>query len=108
MVVIFEITGTRFLTLKAGHSICKEESMQEPCSLMERAYKCPQDCLCVHIHICFPSGCLLSNDTLVATNAQHLDLHFYHPLAEARTLEIRGQIWAGTGKADEEAVRAEQ
>lgn len=64
--------------------------------------------VCTYTYICFPSGCLLSNDTLVATNAQHLDLHFYHPLAEARTLEIRGQIWAGTGKADEEAVRAEQ
>jgi hypothetical protein len=28
VVDIFEVTGTRLLTLKAGHSICKEENMQ--------------------------------------------------------------------------------
>lgn len=35
MVVIFEITGTRFLNLKAGHSIFKEKNMKEPCSIMQ-------------------------------------------------------------------------
>lgn len=38
MVVIVEISGTRFLTLKAGHSICKEEHMKEPCNSLERPY----------------------------------------------------------------------
>lgn len=38
VVIIFEITGTRLLTLKAGHSICKEENMNEPCRISERGY----------------------------------------------------------------------
>lgn len=117
VVIIFEITGNRFLTLKAGHSTCKEENMNEPCRILERGYnKCAQEkdtnvhmTVCVFIYIiCFPSGCMLSNDTLVAMNTQQLDPHVYCPLAEARTLEIRHQIRAGKGTAYEATVKPEK
>lgn len=52
MVVIFEITGTRFLTLKAGHSIFKEKNMKEPCSIMESNNCAQEKHTNVHMTVC--------------------------------------------------------
>lgn len=49
-----------------------------------------------------------NNSTLVAMNFQHLNPHFYCPLAGARTLDRRSQFMADTEKAYEQSDMAWQ